>query len=189
MLLNKKTQKSCLTTLVTLYHVKLFSTCYIFLYLTTFISLLIPSFDYRLTLVLIIPIFLTLCVVSTILWIHLSFVWDLAMVLLVIEKSFYGIRVLGKTGEIYKGEIYKGKRWHGLVLSSLVTMATLISKKSSIIILNQKWVPIQIDIRLLPITFSYLLIMVQYKTYTMLYFQCKKIHVESIELERSLESI
>ena len=94
---------------------------------------------------------------------------------------------LGKAEEMIKREI-KEKRRHGLAISSLVTVALIFTSKGYFIMIkNQKWVWIQTVNGFFPIVFGCLVTMIQNTSYTVLYFQCKKIRGEEIKLERILE--
>ncbi|PSS08345.1 Dol-P-Glc:Glc(2)Man(9)GlcNAc(2)-PP-Dol alpha-1,2-glucosyltransferase [Actinidia chinensis var. chinensis] len=153
---------------------------YFFLFSAILISLGITCIDHPLVLL---PIVLTLGVFSSIFLIYLMVVWELGSVISVIEENCYGIEALGKASELVKG-----KRLLGFALNFLFTLIMALEVCSFTMIRNdQKWVSTHIVIVFLLIGFNGLAMMLLYMSFTVLYFQCKKIHGEEIELQGSLE--
>ncbi|XP_057514454.1 uncharacterized protein LOC130796163 [Actinidia eriantha] len=112
-----------------------------------------------------------------------SFVLASAVACCVIEENSYGIEALGKASELVKG-----KRLLGFALNFLFTLImALVGCGFTMIRNDQKWVSTHIVIVFLLIGFNGLAMMLLYMSFTVLYFQCKKIHGEEIELQGSLE--
>lgn len=176
----KRLAKPCLRALVTVFHLKVFFIGYFFLFSAILISLGITCIDHPLVLL---PIVLTLGVFSSIFLIYLMVVWELGSVISVIEENCYGIEALGKASELVKG-----KRLLGFALNFLFTLImALVGRCFPMIQNDQKWVSTHIVIGFLLIGFNGLAMMLLYMSFTVLYFQCKKIHGEEIELQGSLE--
>ncbi|XP_058214513.1 uncharacterized protein LOC131325990 [Rhododendron vialii] len=110
--------KLCLRTLVTSFHLILFTIGYIGLFSALLISLMILTMDHPLVLM---PVVITFGLLASIFWMYLAFIWDVALVVSVIEKSCCGLQALGKAGGLVKGN-----RLRGLALSFSDTMVTVI---------------------------------------------------------------
>ena len=107
----------------------------------------------------------------------------MSSVISVIEENCYGIEALGKASELIKG-----KRLLGFALNFLFTLIMApVGHGFTMIRNDQKWVSTHIVIGFLLIGFTGLAMMLLYMSFTVLYFQCKKIHGEEIELQGSLK--
>ncbi|KAI8570165.1 hypothetical protein RHMOL_Rhmol01G0012200 [Rhododendron molle] len=113
---------------------------------------------------------------------YIAVVWDMASVISVIEKSCYGIQAIEKAEGLVKG-----KRLHGLTLTLLFTIVMAIISQSFKVGPNQQSVSTQIICGFFATAFNCLVEMVYLLSYTVLYFQCKELHGEEVELEESLE--
>ncbi|KAI8570158.1 hypothetical protein RHMOL_Rhmol01G0011500 [Rhododendron molle] len=171
--------KLCFRSLVTLFHLKLLATGYLGLSLILLISLMILCINHLLVLI---PIIFTLCFFASILYINLAVVWEMALVISVIEKSCYGLQAFGKAEGLVKG-----KRLHGFTLSLLCTIVLVIISQSFKVRPNQQSVSAQIICGFFATAFNSLVAMVYLLSYTVLYFQCKETHGEEVELQESLE--
>ncbi|KAG5563785.1 hypothetical protein RHGRI_000097 [Rhododendron griersonianum] len=108
----------CLKTLATSFHLILFTIGYIGLFSALLISLMIVTMDHPLVLM---PVVITYGLFASIFWMYFAFIWDIALVISVMEKSCCGLQALGKAGGLVKGN-----RLHGLALSFSYTMVTVI---------------------------------------------------------------
>ncbi|XP_058202680.1 uncharacterized protein LOC131317124 [Rhododendron vialii] len=106
--------KLCLRTLVTSFHLILFTIGYIGLFSTLLISLMILTMDHPLVLI---PVVITFGLFASIFWMYFAFIWDVTLVISVMKKNCYGLQALGKAGGLVKGN-----RLHGLALSFSYTM-------------------------------------------------------------------
>ncbi|KAI8570157.1 hypothetical protein RHMOL_Rhmol01G0011400 [Rhododendron molle] len=86
--------KLSLRTLVTSFHLILFRTGYIGLFSALLISLMIVTMDHLLVLI---PVVIASGLFAFIFWVYFAFIWDIALVISVIEKSC-GLQALGKAG-------------------------------------------------------------------------------------------
>ncbi|KAG5563789.1 hypothetical protein RHGRI_000101 [Rhododendron griersonianum] len=130
-----------------------------------------------------IPIIFTLGFFASILYLYLAVVWEMALVISVIEKSCYGLQAFGKAEGLVKG-----KRLHAFTLSLLCAVVSVIINMSLIKVRpNQQSVSTQIICGFFATAFNSLVAMVYLLSYTVLYFQCKELHGEEVELEESLE--
>ncbi|KAE9462507.1 hypothetical protein C3L33_05605, partial [Rhododendron williamsianum] len=91
---------------------------YIGLFSALLISLMIVTMDHPLVLM---PIVITYGLFASIFWMYFAFIWDITLVISVIEKSCCGLQALGKAGGLVKGN-----RLHGLALSFSYAMVTVI---------------------------------------------------------------
>ncbi|XP_058202808.1 uncharacterized protein LOC131317259 [Rhododendron vialii] len=171
--------KLCLRNLVTSFHCTLLGTGYFGLFLILLISLVILCFDHPLVGI---PIVITLGFLALIFFTYLAVVWDMASVISVIEKSCYGIQAFGKAEGLVKGN-----RLHGFTLSLLCTIVMVIISNIFKVRPNQQSVSMQIICGFFATAFNCLVEMVYVLSYTVLYFQCKELHGEEVELEESFE--
>lgn len=123
---------------------------------------------------------------AAILYLHLSVVWTLALVVSVLEETS-GIEALGKAARQVKGLRLKGfllKLFFGtfsyvMIKLDLGTVNTQYSKTS---------ISINIVIALLILSASCLIKMFSLTTYTVFYYECKKMHIgeeEANEMQSS----
>ncbi|KAE9462506.1 hypothetical protein C3L33_05606, partial [Rhododendron williamsianum] len=163
--------KLCFRTLVTLFHLKLLATGYFGLFLILLISLMVLCISHPLVLI---PILITLGFFASILYLYLAVVWEMALVISVIEKSCYGLQAFGKAEGLVKG-----KRLHAFTLSLLCAVVSVIINMSLIKVRpNQQSVSTQIICGFFATAFNSLVAMVYLLSYTVLYFQCKETHGE-----------
>ncbi|KAF7153805.1 hypothetical protein RHSIM_Rhsim01G0010200 [Rhododendron simsii] len=165
--------KLCFRTLVTSFHLILFRTGYICLFSALLISLMIVTMDHLLVLI---PVVIASGLFAFIFWMYFAFIWDITLVISVIEKSCCGLQALGKAGGLVKGN-----RLHGLALNFSYTMATVIISLSFRGNPNQVWA--QIICGFFAMVFNCMVRMAYFMSCTVLYFQCKKTHGEEIELQ------
>ncbi|CAL5328444.1 unnamed protein product [Camellia sinensis] len=163
--------------LVTFLQFKLTVISYIIVFvLALMFSLAIVGTDHLFTLIL---INIALCVLTSIFWIYLSVLWSLAMVISVIEESCYGIQALRKASRLVKG-----RRLQGFALNLVFALPMVIVFMVTMMIGDKKS---QIVMVLVMTVFSSLVMVFQWMSFTVLYFQCKKINGEAIELQGSVE--
>ncbi|KAL2502369.1 hypothetical protein Fot_36217 [Forsythia ovata] len=114
-------------------------------------------------------------------FLYLVVVWILAVVVSVVDES-YGMEAIGKAATIIKG-----KRLHGFMLNIFFNLLGLIVVQGYRIILGEKGLLNLTIYGLFMMVFSSLGNLFLSVAYTVLYFQCKKIHGEEIELYGSVE--
>ncbi|KAH7861543.1 hypothetical protein Vadar_027529 [Vaccinium darrowii] len=114
--------KMFLRTLDTQFHLLLFGTGYVGLFLAMFFSLMILTMHHFLIKIL---LAITLCFSALIFRMSLAVVWDFALVISAIEKSCYGLEALGKAEGIVKGK----RLLYRLALRFLYTVVTVIRTK------------------------------------------------------------
>jgi len=141
-------------------------------FLAFLISVMILNMDHLLVLK---PIAITLGIFALIFLMYLTVAWDMALVISVIDKSYYGLEALGQAGRLVKG-----RRVHGFALSLLYTVLMVIIIWVSP---NPKSVSMMIICGSFAIVLNCLVTMVYFMSYTVLYFQCKKTHDEEIDLD------
>jgi hypothetical protein len=164
--------KLCLRTLVTSFYLLLLTLGYMVVFLAFLISVMILNMDHLLVLK---PIAITLGIFALIFLMYLTVAWDMALVISVIDKSYYGLEALGQAGRLVKG-----RRVHGFALSLLYTVLMVIIIWVSP---NPKSVSMMIICGSFAIVLNCLVTMVYFMSYTVLYFQCKKTHDEEIDLD------
>ncbi|KAL7224582.1 hypothetical protein ACSBR1_025951 [Camellia fascicularis] len=163
--------------LVTFLQFKLTVISYIIVFvLALMFSLAIVGTDHLFTFIL---INIALCLLTSIFWIYLSVLWSLAMVISVIEESCYGIQALRKASRLVKG-----RRLQGFALNLVFALPMVIVFMVTMMIGDKKS---QIVMVLVMTVFSSLVMVFQWMSFTVLYFQCKKTHGEAIELQGSIE--
>lgn len=171
--------KMFLRTLDTQFHLVLFGTGYVGLFLAMFFSLMILTMHHVLILIL---LAITLCFSALIFRMYLAVVWDVALVISAIEKSCYGLEALGKAEGIAEGK----RLLYGLALRFLYTVVTVIVGITLMVYANQKQVSMMQNIcQNLVIGFYFIVTIVYCISYMVLYFQWKKKHGEEIEFQGS----
>ncbi|XP_059635786.1 uncharacterized protein LOC132277966 [Cornus florida] len=164
--------------IVTSFYTTLLGVGYTYIFLAVLIPILMilyPSVPAK-------PIAIVLAIVALIFYAYLSVFWILGLVRTVMEESCYGIEALGKAATLIKG-----KRLQGFVLQFLFMLISVIEVQGlSMINVKQSQVNYTIIV-LVMIFFGLLVKMFQFIAYTVLYFQCKKIHGEEIEVHGSIE--
>ncbi|KAL3532918.1 hypothetical protein ACH5RR_006439 [Cinchona calisaya] len=106
-----------------------------------------------------------------------SIVWDLGIVISVIEEDFLGMEALKKAGKLIKGKMVQG-----YILNFIfVVLPVVLSIQGFRIIRDHKWLLNETIFVLFLVNFSCLLRFLHFVAYTVLYFQCKKNHGEEIE--------
>lgn len=169
-------EESCFRTLVTWFHLMLFKIGYIGLFSALLISLIIVFVDH---LLILIPVVITFGLFAFIFWTYFAFIWDIALVISVVEKSCLGLQALGKAGGLVKGN-----RLHGFALKFSYTIVTVIIYMSFRGNPSQK----QVWKQFFETVSNCIVTMVYLMSCTVLYFKCKKTHGEEIELlQESLE--
>ncbi|XP_059635787.1 uncharacterized protein LOC132277967 [Cornus florida] len=171
-------RSSWMRPIVTSFHITLLGLGYTFIFLAVVIPILMildPSVPSK-------PIAIVLAILATIFYVYLSVYWILALVITVMEESCYGIEALGKAATLIKG-----KRLLGFVLQFLFMLLSVIAVQG-LRMINVKQSQVNYTIIVLVMIFFGLLVkMFQFMAYTVLYFQCKKIHGEEIEVQGSIE--
>ncbi|KAL2502334.1 hypothetical protein Fot_36182 [Forsythia ovata] len=114
-------------------------------------------------------------------FLYLVVVWILAVVVSVVDES-YGMEAIGKAATVIKG-----KRLHGFMLNIFFNLLGLIVVQGYRIILGEKGLLNLTMYGLFMMVFPSLGNLFLSVAYTVLYFQCKKIHGEEIELYGSIE--
>lgn len=143
-------------------------------------SLAIVGTDHLFTFIL---IFIALYFLTSIFWIYLMVLCNLAMVISVIEESCYGIQALRKASRLVKG-----KRLEGFALNLVFALPIMIVFMVTTMIGDKKSsLSTQIVMVLVMAVLSSLVMVFQWMSFTVLYFQCKKTHGEAIELQGSIE--
>ncbi|KAI8570163.1 hypothetical protein RHMOL_Rhmol01G0012000 [Rhododendron molle] len=113
---------------------------------------------------------------------YVAVIWEMALVISVIEKSCYGLKAFGKAEGLVKG-----KRLHGFTLTLLCTIVMTVISQSFKVRPNQQSVSTKIICGFFAMAFNCLVATVYVLSYTVLYFQCKETQGEEVELEESLE--
>ncbi|XP_047327761.1 uncharacterized protein LOC124931357 [Impatiens glandulifera] len=124
----------------------------------------------------ILPTAVVVGILASILWLYLYVVFQLGMTVSIIEEGICGIQAIAKAGRIVKG-----KRLYGFVFNLVVQMANLIAVIPFMKMNtngNQSMVYKGIALVILS-SFSGILAMFFHMFYTVLYFQCNKIHGKS----------
>ncbi|XP_058202777.1 uncharacterized protein LOC131317224 [Rhododendron vialii] len=170
--------KLCLRTLVTLFHFRLYTAGDIGLLWVLRLSVTILPIDHPLVLIAIIILVILACIF----YMYVAVIWDMALVISVIEKSCYGLEAFGKAEGLVKG-----KRLHGFTLRLLRIIVLEIFHMSFKVRRNQQSVSTQIIRGFFGTAFICLVATVYFLSYAVLYFQCKETHGEEVELEESLE--
>ncbi|KAL7224579.1 hypothetical protein ACSBR1_025948 [Camellia fascicularis] len=148
--------------------------------LSRFFNSTIVGTDHLFTFIL---INIALFVLTSIFWIYFSVLWSLAMVILVIEESCYGIQALRKASRLVKG-----RRLQGFALNFVFVLPMVIVFMVTMMIGDKKSsLSTQIVMVLVMTVFSSLVMVFQWMSLTVLYFQCKKTHGEAIESQGSIE--
>ncbi|KAL2481012.1 hypothetical protein Adt_33978 [Abeliophyllum distichum] len=114
-------------------------------------------------------------------FLYLAVVWILAVVVSVVDE-YYGMEAIGKAATVIKS-----KRLHGFMLNIFFNLLGLIVVQGYRIILGEKGLLNLTIYGLFMMVFSSLGNLFLGVAYTVLYFQCKKIHGEEIELYGSIE--
>ncbi|KDP34249.1 hypothetical protein JCGZ_07820 [Jatropha curcas] len=120
-----------------------------------------------------------LAIPASILYVHMSVVWTLALVISVLEE-ICGNEAIGKAAQIVKG-----MKIHGFLLNLIFTAIF------SILAEGMRWIGIPEAMTsfklifgcILIISISCLVMIVRLVAYTLFYFQCKKTHGEEVELQ------
>ncbi|KAF7153633.1 hypothetical protein RHSIM_Rhsim01G0010300 [Rhododendron simsii] len=170
--------KSCLRTLVTMFHFRLYTAGNIGLLWVLRLSVTILRINHLLVLITMIIFIIFSCIFYT----YVAVIWEMALVISVIEKSCYGLGAFGKAEGLVKG-----KRLHGFTLSLLLIIVLEIFNMSFKVRQSQQSVSTQIIRGFFATAFVCLVATVYVMSYTVLYFQCKELHGEDVELEESLE--
>ncbi|KAI8570159.1 hypothetical protein RHMOL_Rhmol01G0011600 [Rhododendron molle] len=163
-----------LITSVTSFHLKLFVTSQIFLFLILWIVLSIRGIDQPLDLI---PI-ITLGFFALNFFMCVAFVFEIAL-LSVIKKSCYELQAFGKA-EV----LVKGKRLYGLIVGTIVMV---IIRMTFEVRLNQETVSPEIVCVFFRMVSQFLAKMVYLLSFAVFCFRCKKTHGEVVELHESLE--
>ncbi|GMP36284.1 hypothetical protein CsSME_00008462 [Camellia sinensis var. sinensis] len=167
--------------LVTFLQFKLTVISYIIVFVLALMFLLAIIYtDHLFTFIL---INIALFVLTSIFWIYFSVFWSLAMVISVIEESCYGIQALRKASRLIKD-----RRLQGFALNFVFVLPMVIVFMVTMMIGDRKSsLSTQIVMVLVMTVFSSLVMVFQWISLTVLYFQCKKTHGEAIESQGSIE--
>ncbi|XVF47743.1 hypothetical protein PTKIN_Ptkin03bG0135400 [Pterospermum kingtungense] len=159
--------------LVTIFYITLFVFGYLFLCLITVLPLALILGGGQVTSSV---SGIVLKILATVFYTYLSVVWDLALVVSVLEDKF-GIEALGKAAQIVKG-----MKLQGFILNLLLTILSLILSKC-LSINSKQSEAIRIFIAVLIVSSIGMVRMFGYIAFTVLYYRCKKTHGEEVELE------
>ncbi|XP_073132505.1 uncharacterized protein [Henckelia pumila] len=137
----------------------------------------VPVFMYPNVVTVLIAV-LFAAVVFLIFYLYLMVIWELAIVVSVLEEGCYGMVAMGKASELVKGQRLKG---YMLNLSFLLLSLILFAIYQ--VIYRLKGPSSAIICGLFLVGFSYLVKILQVVAYTVLYFHCKKQHGEMPEID------
>ncbi|KDP34247.1 hypothetical protein JCGZ_07818 [Jatropha curcas] len=169
-----RTVKSWKRPLVTWLYIFLFSLVYVFIFVAIlFLGIQITNHN---------PIFsaifaIVLGISASILYIHLSVTWTLAIVVSVAEQ-IRGLEALGKAAQIVEG-----MKRQGFLLNLVFTILSLIMAQGTRLISSRKSFVLAIILALVIINVASLVRMYCLAAFTVFYYRCKKTHGENVELE------
>ncbi|KAL2502374.1 hypothetical protein Fot_36222 [Forsythia ovata] len=161
--------------LVTGFYTKLHAIGYLFLVVALAVPLLMSANKATISAAILLGIS------ASFYFLYLVVVWILAVVVSVVDES-YGMEAIGKAATVIKG-----KRLHGFMLNIFFNLLGLIVVQGYRIILGEKGLLNLTMYGLFMMVFPSLGNLFLSVAYTVLYFQCKKIHGEEIELYESIE--
>ncbi|XVE63426.1 hypothetical protein DITRI_Ditri07aG0019700 [Diplodiscus trichospermus] len=169
------TTRSLKRPFVTCFYVTLFVFGYVSLCLITLAPLVLILGGDRVTsqvaaIVLSVPV--------AVFYTYLSVVWDLALVVSIVEEKM-GIEALGKAAQIVKG-----MKLQGFILNLLLTILSLILMQCFRLISKIKQPEAtQIVISMVAVSLAWMVRMFGDTAYTVFYYRCKKTHGEEVELQ------
>ena len=169
-----RTIRSLKRPLVTCFYITLFVFGYLCLCLATLFPLLLILGGGQVTSSV---SSILLSISAAVFYTYLSVVWNLALVISVIEEQF-GIEALGKAAQIVKG-----MKLQALILNLLLTILSSILLQCFRLTKLKQPEATRIVISLLVVSSIWMVRMFGYTAYTVLYYRCKKTHGEEVELQ------
>ncbi|XP_068649176.1 uncharacterized protein [Aristolochia californica] len=163
--------------LITYLWIILFKLGYLF-FLVLLIGFLAMIADQDSALLLALAIFTTLC--GLLCYLYLVVVWNLGLVISVVEEGYQGLTALGKAGQFIKG-----RKLQGFVLSILVTVATVAMSWILGLLMNnvKNGEATYLAIAVVRMDFSCLMTLYSTIVYTVFYCVCKESQGEEIEAQ------
>ncbi|KAL6534743.1 hypothetical protein OROGR_013418 [Orobanche gracilis] len=130
------------------------------------------------------PVAISIGVIALVFYLYLSVSWALAVVVSVVEDSFYGIEALGKAEALVKG-----KRLQGFLINLCSNLFVLIVFRcyKSLLGGDKGLFEYRMSSGLFVFNFLALVKIFVAVAYTILYFECKELHGEEIELYVDVE--
>ncbi|XVE63428.1 hypothetical protein DITRI_Ditri07aG0019900 [Diplodiscus trichospermus] len=165
------TTRSLKRPFITCFYVTLFVFGYVSFYRITLASLQLILGDDAIVLSLPAAVFYT----------YLSVVWDLALVISIVEEKF-GMEALGKAAQIVKG-----MKFQGCILNLLLTVISILIQRFRLISKIKQPEATQIVISMVAVSLAWLVRMFGDAAYTVFYYRCKKTHGEEVESQAAAD--
>lgn len=118
-----------------------------------------------------------LVILASVLYIYLAVIWILAFVVSVLEEK-RGVEALGKAAQIVKGMQLTGFR-----LNLVFTVLFMVPHGMNMMLGSKLLFSISMIVTLVFVNYIWLVKMFMLSAYTVLYYECKKIHGEEVELQ------